>query len=109
MNLVLTGRQQNILLAIVLDYIANADPVGSRTISKKYELGLSPATIRNDMAELEEKGLLVPQVSDRGEVSRKNRRRKNRCIATQAQQAAVRNACSEVVDQCAKPTSSPIS
>lgn len=68
MNLDLTGRQQNILLAIVLDYIANADPVGSRTISKKYELGLSPATIRNDMAELEEKGLLVQPHSSAGRI-----------------------------------------
>lgn len=55
----LTQRQKSILLAIVMDYIATAEPVGSRTIAKKYDLGLSPATIRNDMAELEEKGFLV--------------------------------------------------
>ncbi|MBC7473160.1 MAG: heat-inducible transcription repressor HrcA [Candidatus Sericytochromatia bacterium] len=64
----LTQRQQNILLAIVLDYIATAEPVGSRTISKKYDLGLSPATIRNDMAELEDLGLLTQPHSSSGRI-----------------------------------------
>ncbi len=64
----LTQRQQNILLAIVLDYIASAEPVGSRTISKKYELSLSPATIRNEMAELEEHGLLTQLHSSSGRI-----------------------------------------
>jgi heat-inducible transcriptional repressor len=59
MSFNLTARQKNILFAIVMDYISTAEPVGSRTIAKKYDLGLSPATIRNDMAELEDLGLLV--------------------------------------------------
>lgn len=68
MELNLTQRQQNILLAIVLDYIETAEPVGSRTISRKYEMGLSPATIRNDMAELEEHGLLTQPHSSAGRI-----------------------------------------
>lgn len=68
MILDLTGRQQSILLAIVLDYIATAEPVGSRTISRKYDLALSPATIRNDMSELEEKGFLVQPHSSAGRI-----------------------------------------
>ena len=48
------SRKQKILEAVVLDYIETAEPVGSRTISKKYNLGVSSATIRNAMAELAE-------------------------------------------------------
>ena len=47
------SRKQKILEAVVLDYIETAEPVGSRTISKKYNLGVSSATIRNEMADLE--------------------------------------------------------
>ncbi len=47
-----------ILQAVVNCYIATAEPVGSRTISRKYNLNLSPATIRNIMADLEELGYL---------------------------------------------------
>ncbi|MBU6430722.1 MAG: HrcA family transcriptional regulator, partial [Cyanobacteria bacterium REEB65] len=54
----LTPRQQEILRAVVSDYILTAEPVGSRTLSRKYELGLSAATIRNELADLEEEGLL---------------------------------------------------
>lgn len=64
----LTQRQEHILLAIVMDYVATAEPVGSRTISKKYDLGLSPATIRNDMSDLEELGLLRQPHSSAGRV-----------------------------------------
>ena len=52
------SRKQKILEAVVLDYIETAEPVGSRTISKKYNLGVSSATIRNEMADLEEMGLI---------------------------------------------------
>ncbi len=68
MELNITQRQQNILLAIVLDYIATAEPVGSRTISKKFDLSLSPATIRNEMSELEERGLLTQLHSSSGRI-----------------------------------------
>jgi len=68
MDFDLSQRQQLILLAVVLDYIDSAEPVGSRTISKRYDMGLSPATIRNEMAELEEKGLLVQPHASAGRV-----------------------------------------
>ena len=51
-------RKRRILQAITDDYIAYAEPVGSRTLAKKYRLGVSPATIRNEMADLEEGGYL---------------------------------------------------
>ena len=58
------ARKFRILRAIIDDYILTAIPVGSRTISKKYEMGLSSATIRNEMSDLEELGYLdQPHVS----------------------------------------------
>lgn len=54
----LTPRQKQILKAIVEDYIFTAEPVGSRVLSKKFDFGLSPATLRNEMADLEDEGLL---------------------------------------------------
>ncbi len=54
----LTQRDQIVLEAIINDYIETGEPVGSRTISKRGAMGVSPATIRNVMADLEEMGLL---------------------------------------------------
>ena len=51
-------RKIRILQAIINDYINTAEPVGSRTIAKKYDLGISSATIRNEMADLEEMGYI---------------------------------------------------
>jgi heat-inducible transcriptional repressor len=51
-------RKRRILQAIIDEYIDTAEPVGSRSIAKKHELGLSSATIRNEMADLEEMGFL---------------------------------------------------
>lgn len=51
-------RKIKILRAIINDYINTAEPVGSRTIAKKYDLGISSATIRNEMADLEDMGYL---------------------------------------------------
>ena len=57
-------RKLRILRAIIDDYILTGVPVGSRTISRKYETGLSSATIRNEMSDLEELGFLdQPHVS----------------------------------------------
>lgn len=61
-------RKQKVLQAIILDYIATADPVGSRTIAKKYNLGVSPATVRNEMADLEEMGLLEQPHTSAGRI-----------------------------------------
>ena len=51
-------RKERILQAIVTDYIESAEPVGSRTLARKHDLGVSPATIRNEMADLEMLGYL---------------------------------------------------
>ena len=57
-------RKRRILRAIIDDYILTGVPVGSRTISRKYDMGLSSATIRNEMSDLEELGFLdQPHVS----------------------------------------------
>ena len=58
------ARKERILRAIIDDYVQTAMPVGSRTISRKYETTLSSATIRNEMSDLEELGYLAqPHVS----------------------------------------------
>lgn len=55
---VLTNRQKLILDAVVEDYVRSAEPVGSRTLSKHGDITFSPATIRNEMADLEDMGYL---------------------------------------------------
>ncbi len=52
----LTERQLEVVFSVVYEYIRTGEPAGSRTISKKYLRGCSPATIRNEMADLEEMG-----------------------------------------------------
>ncbi len=64
----LDKRKVKILKAIISSYIDNAEAVGSRTISKKYELGVSPATIRNEMSDLEEMGFLIQPHASAGRI-----------------------------------------
>ncbi|BDR76254.1 heat-inducible transcription repressor HrcA [Clostridium tetani] len=59
-------RKIKILQAIIHDYIQTAEPVGSRTIAKKYDLGVSSATIRNEMSDLEDMGYLEQLHSSSG-------------------------------------------
>ena len=54
----LDERKKKILQAIINDYISTAEPIGSRTIARKYNLGVGPATIRNEMADLELLGFI---------------------------------------------------
>ncbi|HBG47707.1 MAG TPA: heat-inducible transcription repressor HrcA [Deltaproteobacteria bacterium] len=61
-------RTSNILKAIVQDYIRTAEPVSSKAIAMKYSLGVSPATIRNVMAELESLGFLHQPHTSAGRV-----------------------------------------
>lgn len=61
-------RKQTILLAVTTDYIATAEPVGSRSIVKHYRLGISPATARNEMADLEESGYLTQPHTSAGRI-----------------------------------------
>ncbi len=66
--MLLDDRKLKILQAIIDDYISTAEPVGSRTIAKKHELGLSSATIRNEMADLEDMGFLEQPHTSAGRV-----------------------------------------
>lgn len=65
---VLSDRQREVLRVIVQDYIRTADPVGSRTVAKKYGFALSPASIRTIMADLEELGYVVQPHTSAGRV-----------------------------------------
>jgi heat-inducible transcriptional repressor len=64
----LTQRDQVVLEAVITDYIETGEPVGSRTISKGGTMKVSPATIRNVMADLEELGLLFQPHTSAGRV-----------------------------------------
>lgn len=64
----LNERKKLILQAIIDEYIGSAEPVGSRAVSKKHELGLSSATIRNEMADLEEMGYLIQPHTSAGRI-----------------------------------------
>jgi len=61
-------RKYEILNAIIKDYIHTAEPVGSRTLEKKYNLGISSATIRNEMADLEDMGFLMQPHASSGRI-----------------------------------------
>ena len=61
-------RRLSVLRAIVEDYVATHEPVGSRSLVERHALGVSPATIRNDMAALEDEGLIVQPHTSAGRV-----------------------------------------
>jgi heat-inducible transcriptional repressor len=61
-------RKLEVLRAIVEDFIATNEPVGSKTLVDRHNLGVSPATIRNDMAVLEEEGLIAQPHTSAGRV-----------------------------------------
>lgn len=62
------SRKKKILKAIIRMYLDTGEPVGSRTISKDSDLGVSPATIRNEMADLEEMGYIVQPHTSAGRI-----------------------------------------
>lgn len=64
----LNERKIKILKAIITNYLDTAEPVGSRTISKLYNLGVSPATIRNEMSDLEELGFILQPHTSSGRI-----------------------------------------
>ena len=64
----LDDRKRRILQAIIDDYIDTAEPIGSRTIARRHELGLSSATIRNEMADLEDMGYIAQPHTSAGRV-----------------------------------------
>lgn len=64
----LNQRKRRILRAITDEYIETAEPVGSRAVARRYDLGVSPATIRNEMADLEDSGYLFQPHTSAGRV-----------------------------------------
>ncbi|MGM0413592.1 MAG: heat-inducible transcriptional repressor HrcA [Bacillota bacterium] len=64
----MTDRKIRVLKTIIQEHILTAEPVGSRTLAKKYDFGFSPATIRNEMADLEEMGLLEQPHTSAGRI-----------------------------------------
>lgn len=64
----LSERKLKILKAVIQNYLETGDPVGSRTISKYTDLNLSSATIRNEMADLEELGYIVQPHTSAGRI-----------------------------------------
>ena len=64
----LTSRQTQILKALIDEYIETAEPVGSGPLEKKYNLGVSPATIRNEMANLTRLGFLKQPHTSAGRI-----------------------------------------
>lgn len=63
-----TDRRARVLNAIVQDYVKTCEPVGSRAVVERHHLGVSPATVRNDMAALEEAGLIHQPHTSAGRV-----------------------------------------
>src|SRR5215212_9901222 len=64
----LPSRSRKILFAVVTEFIATGDPVGSRTLARKYGLDLSAASIRNVLADLEEAGYLKQPHTSAGRI-----------------------------------------
>jgi heat-inducible transcriptional repressor len=64
----LTARQVQILRAVIEEFVSTAEPVGSETVDKKYAIGVSPATIRNEMSQLTKQGYLTKSHSSAGRV-----------------------------------------
>lgn len=67
-NMQLDDRKLKILQAIIRNYLETGEPVGSRTISKYTDLNLSSATIRNEMADLEELGYIIQPHTSAGRI-----------------------------------------
>jgi len=64
----LSERERRVLECVVRSYVETAEPAGSRTISRRFGLGVSPATIRNTMSDLEEKGFLFHPHTSAGRI-----------------------------------------
>lgn len=93
-------RDREILKILIADYIATADPVGSRTIAKKYPGHLSPATIRNVMSDLTDMGLIRQPHTSAGRIPTDSGLRLyvntllKRRELTEGEMEAIRNRCS---------------
>jgi len=60
-------RRLDVLRAIVEDYVSTNEPVGSKSLVERHQLGVSPATVRNDMAVLEEEGYITQPHTSAGD------------------------------------------
>ena len=91
----LTERHRDVLRVIIQDYIASAEPVGSRSVARKYGFRLSPATIRNVMADLAECGYLAQPHTSAGRIPTDRGYRiyvdslMDRCPLTRAQEGMI--------------------
>src|SRR5690242_21426332 len=68
MQIVLSERQRGILRRVVEEFVATGQPVGSKTLVERAALGVSPSTVRNELAELERLGLLTHPHTSAGRV-----------------------------------------
>src|ERR1700709_2111866 len=64
----LSERERRVLEAVIQSYVRSAEPAGSNAIARRFGLGVSPATIRNTMSDLEEKGFLFHPHTSAGRV-----------------------------------------
>jgi len=64
----LSDRERQVLEAVIRTYVDVAEPAGSRTVARRFDLGVSPATVRNTMSDLEEKGYLFHPHTSAGRV-----------------------------------------
>ena len=64
----LNERERRVLEAVIQSYVETAEPAGSRMIARRFGLGVSPATIRNTMSDLEEKGFLLHPHTSAGRI-----------------------------------------
>src|SRR5213594_3260440 len=64
----LNDRERQVLEAVIETYVETAEPAGSRTIARRFRIGLSAATIRNTMSDLEEKGYLYHPHTSAGRI-----------------------------------------
>lgn len=64
----LSDRRQRILRALIEEYVSHAIPVGSRTLAEQYDLGVSSATVRNDLSALEEAGYIAQPHTSAGRI-----------------------------------------
>ncbi len=64
----LSERRLQVLRAIVQDYVGTEEPVGSKALTERHNLGVSPATVRNDMSALEEEGYIAQPHTSAGRI-----------------------------------------
>lgn len=64
----LSDRRQRVLAALIQEYVARAIPVGSRTLTERYSLGVSPATVRNELSVLEDSGYITQPHTSAGRI-----------------------------------------